>query len=107
MEFAGNVCFTWLSYKKNNHFCFKEQVLIFHQGKKFVCSIMLIMFSTAEIRDLRLKLCTAHNPEQYYNLIENRRQFKLKIEESLQETEKIYVNTSATSNTKFMLTPWE
>ena len=39
---------------------------------------MLIMFSKAEIRDLRLKLWTAHNPEQYYNQIENNRQSKLK-----------------------------
>ena len=59
-------------------FCFREQVLNFHQGKKFVCSIMLIMFSKAEIRDLRLKLWTAHNPEQYYNPLENNRQSKLK-----------------------------
>lgn len=77
-EFVGNICFTWLSLTEKQSFCFGEQVLNFHQGKKFVCSIMLIMFSKAEIRDLRLKLWTAHNPEQYYNPLENNRQSKLK-----------------------------
>ena len=40
------------------------------------------MFSLAEIRDLRLKLWTAHNPEQYHNQIENKRQSKLQTEEA-------------------------